>query len=60
MSRGTDGGRASREQSWENPALGGKVRACRAYVKAFTMGGVVPEHCGLYATAASLRTMFVL
>ena len=26
MSRGIDGGRASREQSWEHPVLGGKVR----------------------------------
>jgi hypothetical protein len=36
------------------------MHACRADVKSFTMGGVVPEHCGLSATAASLRTMSVL
>ena len=39
MSRSTDGGQASREQSEENPAHGGKVHARYASVKSFTMGG---------------------
>ena len=44
--QGYVGGQASREPSWENPALRGKVRAWRADVKSFPMGGVVPAHGG--------------